>query len=315
MDWNQDGKLDILSGCYWTDDAPGAHLQILRGKGDLNFAKAKPLTGISGQPLQNVEVPEGAQAETKAICTEQHAVDYDGDGDLDLVVGCFGPEFFYYENEAEAGGKNAIVDKPIELPIKSTGHHSSPHLVDWDNDGDLDLLSGSDQGGVLLSVNTGTREEPVWSPFQELVAPSGKREQSSLDGEFQMGVSTRVWATDWNGDGQLDLLVGDQVTLSQPADGINQEEWKSRRKEDEAKMTKLSEEMSGFQLELQELAEAGKEPEGELAEQLQEYSKKMNEIYNARSEYDASKTTGHVWLLIRKPTTEMQLSMHGDLLR
>ena len=158
MDWDQDGKLDILSGCYWTDDADGAHLQILNGKGDMDFAESQSLKNAAGDPIQNAPASSGGP-DTDIICTQQHAVDYDDDGDLDLVVGCFGMKFFLFENKADKDGKNAIAEKAEVLSIQSTSHHAAPHLVDWDNDGDLDLLSGTSDGGVIYSDNTGTRSE------------------------------------------------------------------------------------------------------------------------------------------------------------
>ena len=145
MDWNKDKKLDIISGCYWTDDVEAAgHIQILEGKGDLNFSKSKSLLNEDEEPLENVVLKDGAEdAEmTSNICTQQHAVDYDADGDLDLVVGCFGNKFFLYENFAEKNdGKNSLTAKPTVLPLEIPSHHSAPHLCDWDNDGDLDFLS------------------------------------------------------------------------------------------------------------------------------------------------------------------------------
>ena len=213
MDWNQDRKLDILSGCYWTDGAKAGQIQILIGKGGNDFEESVSLENILGKPLENVEVSEGVRAETKAICTQQHAADYDNDGDLDLIVGCFSQQFFLYENKAnEENGAQSLVEKPIMLSIQSTAHHSAPHLADWDNDGDLDLLSGTSNGGVLISENTGTPENPDWQPFKQLVQSTAVRQQNAAN-EIQMAQSTRVWATDWNGDGLLDLLVGDSTTL------------------------------------------------------------------------------------------------------
>ena len=38
-------------------------------------------------------------------------------------------------------------------PLTIEGHHSDPFVIDWDGDGDLDLLSGSSEGGVQWAEN------------------------------------------------------------------------------------------------------------------------------------------------------------------
>jgi hypothetical protein len=303
VDWDQDGKLDILSGCYWTDEADGAHLQILMGKDKLDFAEAESLKNVVGEPIQNAQGTTGSQVDTDVICTHQHAVDYDGDGDLDLVVGCFGSKFFLFENRADQeNGKNAIVEQAVVLPIQSTSHHAAPHLVDWDNDGDLDLLSGTSDGGAIISVNTGTRAEPEWSEFKQLVEPSNRREQTVLDGTpMKMGPSTRVWATDWNGDGWQDLLIGDYTTINSPASGIDEVEWKQRREADDQQMAAITRKMQPLMPAYQEAAEKGEEPPEAILKQLEQLNKESMAIYNSRAEYQESKSTGHVWVLIRKP--------------
>ena len=139
MDWDEDGQLDILSGCYWSEDADAGYIHILRGKGEMDFEKATPLLSSAEKPLQNVEKDESVDIEERSICTQQHAVDYDGDGDLDLVVGCFGTKFFLYENNRD-GMENLLVEKPVELPIEAPGGHSAPHFTDFDGDGDLSLI-------------------------------------------------------------------------------------------------------------------------------------------------------------------------------
>jgi hypothetical protein len=81
-------------------------------------------------------------------------VDWDGDGNLDLVVGNFAGSFYVFSGE----GKGKFQPKPKmimtgESPLKVPGVHSDPFVIDWDNDGDLDLLSGSKLRPASLGQN------------------------------------------------------------------------------------------------------------------------------------------------------------------
>lgn len=295
MDWNKDKKLDIISGCYWTDDADAAgHIQILTGEGGMEFAKAKPLLNENDKPLENVVLKNGAEDEemTSNICTQQHAVDYDADGDLDLVVGCFGSKFFLYENLANNNdGENTLAATPTTLPLTFPGYHSAPHLCDWDNDGDLDLLSGGADGGVFYSENTGTRSKPKWSEFKQLVAkPDAKSNQQRI-GASSLAKATRVWTIDANGDGQLDLLVGDSVSVVSPGDGVDEKEFEQKF----AELEKRSAELNAKMVALQPTPDAKPDPT-----EMSELTSAMMELYEERTKYIKTESAGHVWLLIRK---------------
>jgi len=303
VDWDQDGKLDILSGCYWTEGASAGQIQFLQGNGGLDFAESVALENSAGQPLENVEITDENQGEqTSSICTHQHAVDYDGDGDLDLVVGCFESNFYLYENRADDESGENLLAEPFELSIKSPNYHAAPHLVDWDNDGDLDLLSGAGDGGVLYSENIGTRTVPQWSSFKQLVAYSNQQQQSTDDGsEIQMSPATRVWAHDVNGDGLLDLLIGDSANIVNAAKGVSAEEAKRLKAENKKALAEASKKQFPLTEEYSKLMERGEEPSAELLEEMKAANMEYMEIYNARSEYEDSQRTGFVWLMIRKP--------------
>jgi hypothetical protein len=307
VDWNGDGHLDILSGCYWTQDTDAGHIQWLAGNGTLDFAAARAVLDASGKPLENVRFrddSEKQQKQTLTICTQQHAVDYDGDGDLDLVVGCFGNNFFLYENRGK-DGQPELSETPVELPVTSTSYHAAPHLVDWDKDGDLDLLSGTAAGGVIYSENVGTRQKPEWSPFRQLVAGSDLHQQTTAGGqEIAPSPSTRVWAFDWNRDGWLDLLVGDSATIVNPKEGISQEEFAERQKEFNEKMLELQKKQQPiyqrYQEAMQERQE-GEQLDEKLMEELQAVQREFSQLYSSRSEFQDEQRTGFVWLYVRKP--------------
>lgn len=301
MDWTNDGKLDILSGCYWTEGSDGGHIQLLEGRGGIDFAESRNLLSGEGKPLLNEALADDKSNQTSIICVQQHAVDYDGDGDLDLVVGCFDQAFFLYENKGTADQPD-LVTTPRKLELKSPDYHSAPHLVDWDGDGDLDLLSGSGNGGVLYAENTGNRAEPKWGEFQRLVPASQLQEQLLGDGaSVQPSPSTRVWAADWNGDGLLDLLVGDSANLIQPAEGLSLEEFEQKRKAHAEALQQLARKQQPIMEQYMAAREKGEELPEEVTKAMQETQAEIQKLFAGQSEFQQAENTGFVWLYLQKP--------------
>jgi hypothetical protein len=223
VDLDGDGRRDILSGSYSRHEKSMAGLfQVLWGKPDGTFKKAAVLTGTDGKPLIIPVAGDEADVNNlvKKICTRPFAIDWDGDGHLDLVVGNFEGTFYLFKGE----GKGKLLPKPEQLnagdqPLKIAGHHSDPFVVDWDGDGDLDLLSGSSEGGVQWAENqAGTGKVPQLAPFRTLIEPP----RQSNDGDAPLRERdlkgpqqcTRIWVDDFDSDGKLDILVGDRVTVT-----------------------------------------------------------------------------------------------------
>jgi hypothetical protein len=233
VDINRDGYLDILSGSYsWHKQPMAGVFQVLYGTSEGTFKKARTLKGNDGKPLI---IPADEEQILDKICTRPTAADIDNDGHLDIVSGNFGGTFFVFRGDGE-GSFNPEPTKlqhgDKDLKVSS---HSDPFLVDWDSDGDLDLLSGSAAGGVSLFMNEGSPSEAKFTEALELLA---KNDHSIGDEKFQsedeiLGPQsdTRVWADDINGDGKLDLLVGDSVSIRTPAEGLSAEEAEQKLKE------------------------------------------------------------------------------------
>lgn len=288
MDIDGDGHRDILSGSYSRMEKAMAGLfQVLYGKPDGKFRKAEVLKGTDGEPLI---IPLNGQPMTENICTRPFAVDWDADGHLDLVVGNFSGTFYWFKGE----GKGKFQPKPEAIkigkePLRIKGHHSDPFVIDWDGDGDLDLLSGSTNGGVQWAENqAGKGKLPELGAFEELIPPGRSFAYGQPLSEEELTgptTSTRVWVDDVNGDGKLDVLVGDSVTLIAPTNGLSAEEFKKR-----------------FAAWQDAVATASKELSSETADQAKraKANEEFNKIYQQRSEFMKEERTGFVWLYLQK---------------
>ncbi|MEO6593853.1 MAG: VCBS repeat-containing protein [Planctomycetota bacterium] len=287
MDLNGDGNIDILSGSYSRQDKNMAGLfQVLLGNQGGTFQKAQVCNGSDGEPL--IIPTRGEQEDvTDKICTRPFAVDLDGDGVLDIVAGNFTGTFAFFRGEA--AGKFAPKPTWLESDGKrlSVQGHSDPFFVDWDGDGDFDMLSGSSSGGVFLFVNEGTKQAPKFGKKVTLVEPAGHGDGSTKLGDAHVtapGSATRVWVDDINGDGKLDLLIGDSVRLCFPAKGVDEAGMKGKLADWEARQQKAFEGMNG------EMTDA----------QQKTFDASYKKLQDERKTIVRDDPTGFVWLMLRK---------------
>jgi hypothetical protein len=288
VDLDGDGHHDILSGSYSRMDESMAGLfQVLRGQADGSFRKAAELMGTDGQPLI---IPADQENIVENICTRPSAVDWDGDGDLDLVVGNFAGSFYLFSGEGE-GRFHPVPQKMAagEGALAIEGHHSDPFPVDWDGDGDIDLVSGSARGGVQWAENTAASgEPPALAAFRTLIEPSPAAGYGRLLGEDDLigpANATRAWVDDVNGDGKLDLLAGDMVTLAAPVHGLSEEEFNRRR--------------AAWQAEYDRLSRQVESADGDQAG-LERATARLQELYQEQTEFMTQERTGFVWLYLQK---------------
>ena len=183
----------MISGSF-----PG-QLQVFVGREDGTFAKA-----------ETIKQADGTEYAFKA--SVPYAVDWENDGDLDLVVGDIEGRVYLILNAS--GDKTLALGASSRLmagdaEIKVPGGDAGPVVTDWDGDGRVDLLVGCGDGRVLFYRNTAARGAPTFADAETLVNRS-KAYPSGDEGDCSpCGSRTKVAVADWNADGEADLLVGD----------------------------------------------------------------------------------------------------------
>ncbi len=85
----------------------------------------------------------GGGNDATSICADALWLDYDNDGQLDLLVGRFGTPILYRNQGPGKNGKHAFVDVSAAAGLTKFGNTLAMIAFDYDNDGWLDLLLGN----------------------------------------------------------------------------------------------------------------------------------------------------------------------------
>lgn len=182
-DYDADGREDLLTG-----SAYGDLLFYHRREGGFD----KPVLMLSA------ELSFTSDRERRVQVSPDLA-DLNGDGVLDLILGA-GPELYFYSRKGGLQpGKTLRAKDGRTLGEVMRSAHVAPCAVDFDGDGDVDLLAGDEEGRVwwiecLQAV-------PLQLAEPSLLAAEGKA--------LRVGPRARVCAGDWDGDNRYDLILGD----------------------------------------------------------------------------------------------------------
>jgi len=223
MDWDGDGDMDFAG-------VAGNTLLLWENTGSRD---AHGLLMLN-QPVPIMDLPVSQfRAEMPGVvrtpsftCKGLRRVDWEGDGDLDLIVAwaCvnllkevdpttgvmpYGAALMHFELYERVGDDQGILQFSDPVPIlESRGlpitafalAPGGPEYLAWDNDGDFDLLYFDlttrplEGGRLMLAENDRTRREPLL-----------------LEGTPILPIQGPPIVCDWNHDGRFDLFAGGEL--------------------------------------------------------------------------------------------------------
>ena len=186
-DWNNDGRLDLVTG-----------------------ERLGYLTVFLRNPDSTLTNAGRIQANGADITTDNNAwpwvCDWNRDGRKDMLVGQEGiyepPNVYVYLNE----GTDSLPAFSDSTPVLHGGvpfddWRTVPLLIELNGDGKRDLVLGEWYSSVRLYINVGSDTNPTFTTYVNLVQPDTD--------SFSNGNPPRVNFTDWDGDGDLDMLTCD----------------------------------------------------------------------------------------------------------
>lgn len=184
-DFDSDGDGDLIIG-----DKDGS-IHYYENGGDNIFTK---LDSASTRAIDSIVITNGYG--TPAIG------DFESDGTLDLVIGGFNGDLIWYQQSSGYLFTNMGNITDTSGTNIDVGRRSAPIFTDWNNDGQMDIISGGNGGKIYLYLNNGSNSFSDEGPLTD------------TDGnDLDVGYYSKPVAVDFDGDGNTDLLVGSDSGL------------------------------------------------------------------------------------------------------
>ena len=205
-DFDGDGDLDIICGEFLDGFT---YFENIGTRTKPVYAPGKRLTLESGAPLKM----------DRTMITPT-VTDWDKDGHLDLICGDEDGRVAFIKNTGKLNADHMPIFLPPvffqqEADELKFGVLATPVGVDWDGDGDIDLICGNSAGyiGFIENLSGPGVEKPKWAA-PKLLEANGKviRIQAGPNGSIQGPAEAKFGYTtlsvaDWDGDGLPDLIV------------------------------------------------------------------------------------------------------------
>lgn len=147
VDWNGDGLVDYVA--LDSESEVRVYLRERNSDGELSLTLGHTLT-IEGNHDKSIAIARQTKEEWTrpgyAGRTVVNAVDWDNDGDFDLILNNINGRL--YENVSGNIPNAQFIDRGNIVSERLSAHNCAPEIVDWDDDGLLDMFLGSEEGHV-----------------------------------------------------------------------------------------------------------------------------------------------------------------------
>jgi len=200
-DWNRDSLQDLICGNNL------GMMIACKNRGGNVFITDDGLPSFTGHKEAFPYVNTGTTPIDIGNYSAPYVVDWDGDGKQDLVVGegsYSANSVYLYRNIGSAASPEFSKKQRYWLAYGTGREQLVPAVGDIDGDGDPDVVVGERLGYVNLYVNEPGRT----ADKKEKYLLRHSKVFTFGDKEIPVGPMVRPELTDWDGDGDLDLLLG-----------------------------------------------------------------------------------------------------------
>ena len=186
------------SSGQWKGGPLRGYVYLLRNTGTASkasYAAPERLGTTAGQPVDVYGTPS------------PNFADFRGNGKLDLICGEFLDGFTYFENVGTRTAPRYAPGRPLLAggkPLHMDLCMITPTAVDFNGDGQVDLVVGDEDGRIALIENTGA----VVDNMPQFLPPRYFRQYAA---DLKFGALAAPVSYDWDGDGRDDLIVGNSA--------------------------------------------------------------------------------------------------------
>jgi hypothetical protein len=223
----------LISGNYDAVDNTVPRIQLVDYTGEKKFSivagnyEGKLYyihnTGTSTQPnfsmpenLNNITVPTYSGGKLWCNFLSPFLYDFTGNGQLDLITGegTYASNSIYRLVNKGNNGSPIFNETLTTKIIPGYGReHLNPQVVDWNNDGKPDIITGERQGYIDLYLNNSPDNDPAHMTFADIETPPHVK----FGGVEQLGILTTVSVADLTGNKLPNLLISnsdDHITYA-----------------------------------------------------------------------------------------------------